>query len=275
MSFSNISNSNAYDLLYVEDLESDTNTLNLGTDTQIINIGGSNSTVNITGGTIPITGVISLPAGSVSAPSMNFQNDPSTGIYEGSVSELSFAASGQAIFKIAPDGLHMAVGKTLFATVSEATHSGTSDLATNFSGSLSGDVTGTQSATLITALPDSKLATISSAGKVSNSATTATSSNTTSAIVTRDSSGNFSANQITSNLIGNVDSVPSGTLNLGVTNCNVVNLGTTSTTQICNIGIGSGQTMINLGGPGDSVNVNGTLTYVNTTNLQVTDKTIT
>ena len=40
---------------------------------------------------------------------------------------------------------------------------------------------------------DTKLATISTAGKVSNSATTATSSNTNSAIIARDSSGNFTA----------------------------------------------------------------------------------
>lgn len=46
------------------------------------------------------------------------------------------------------------------------------------------------------AIADSKLATISTAGKVSNSATTATSSNTNSAIVARDSSGNFSAGSI-------------------------------------------------------------------------------
>lgn len=47
------------------------------------------------------------------------------------------------------------------------------------------------------AIADTKLATISTAGKVSNSATTATSSNTTSAIVARDSSGNFSAGKAT------------------------------------------------------------------------------
>jgi hypothetical protein len=40
---------------------------------------------------------------------------------------------------------------------------------------------------------DTKLATISTAGKVANSATTATSANTASAIVARDASGNFSA----------------------------------------------------------------------------------
>jgi hypothetical protein len=47
------------------------------------------------------------------------------------------------------------------------------------------------------AIVDSKLATISTAGKVSNSATTATNANTASAIVARDASGNFSAGLIT------------------------------------------------------------------------------
>ena len=47
------------------------------------------------------------------------------------------------------------------------------------------------------AIVDTKLATISTAGKVSNSATTATSLNTASAIVARDGSGNFSAGTIT------------------------------------------------------------------------------
>ncbi len=53
-------------------------------------------------------------------------------------------------------------------------------------------------------ISDTKLATISTAGKVSNSATTATSANTPFAIVARDANGNFSANQITANLTGNV-----------------------------------------------------------------------
>lgn len=50
---------------------------------------------------------------------------------------------------------------------------------------------------------DTKLATISTAGKVSNSATTATSANTASAIVARDASGNFTAGTITAALTGN------------------------------------------------------------------------
>jgi len=49
---------------------------------------------------------------------------------------------------------------------------------------------------------DTKLATISTAGKVSNSATTATALNTGSAIVARDVSGNFTAGTITAALTG-------------------------------------------------------------------------
>ena len=54
------------------------------------------------------------------------------------------------------------------------------------------------------AIADTKLATIATAGKVSNSATTATDANTLNAIVARDASGNFSAGVITANLTGNV-----------------------------------------------------------------------
>lgn len=54
-------------------------------------------------------------------------------------------------------------------------------------------------------IPDSRLATIATAGKVSNSATTATSANTASAIVARDASGNFTAGIITASLVGNAD----------------------------------------------------------------------
>jgi hypothetical protein len=53
-------------------------------------------------------------------------------------------------------------------------------------------------------ITDTKLATISTVGKVSNSATTATPSNTISTIVLRDGTGNFSAGTITANFTGNL-----------------------------------------------------------------------
>ena len=52
----------------------------------------------------------------------------------------------------------------------------------------------------IAAIQDGKLATITTAGKVNNSATTATATNTASAIVTRDASGNFAAGTITADI---------------------------------------------------------------------------
>ena len=53
------------------------------------------------------------------------------------------------------------------------------------------------------AIADTKLATITTASKVANSATTATDANTASAIVARDASGNFTAGTITAALSGN------------------------------------------------------------------------
>ena len=70
---------------------------------------------------------------------------------------------------------------------------------------------------------DTKLATIATALKVSNSATTAASTNTASAIVARDGSGNFSAGTITAALSGNVTGNVSGTAG------NVTNIVATAT----------------------------------------------
>jgi hypothetical protein len=52
------------------------------------------------------------------------------------------------------------------------------------------------------AIVDTKLDTIATAGKISNSATTATDANTASAIVARDASGNFTAGTITAAVTG-------------------------------------------------------------------------
>lgn len=67
------------------------------------------------------------------------------------------------------------------------------------------------------AIVDTKLATISTAGKVSNSATTATSANTASAIVARDASGNFTAGTITATLSGNASTATTATNQSGGT----------------------------------------------------------
>jgi hypothetical protein len=84
------------------------------------------------------------------------------------------------------------------------------------------------------AIADTKLATISTASKVSNSATTATSSNTASAIVARDASGNFTAGTITGNL--------TGTASASTLAANATALATPRTFQILGDVEASGQT---------------------------------
>jgi hypothetical protein len=117
----------------------------------------------------------------------------------------------------------------LTATIADAdaTTRGKIQLAGDLTGSAtspaiaSGAVTSTKilDATIVNAdiataaaIEDTKLATIATAGKVSNSATTATSVNTNSAIVARDASGNFIAGTITANLTGNVTGNLTGNL---------------------------------------------------------------
>ena len=65
---------------------------------------------------------------------------------------------------------------------------------------------------------DTKLATISTASKVSNSATTATDANTANAIVARNASGDFTAGTITAGLIGNASTATSATSATTTTN---------------------------------------------------------
>ena len=84
---------------------------------------------------------------------------------------------------------------------------------------------GIVNAELAGSITDDKLSTISTAGKVSNSATTATSSNTNNAIVARGASGEFSSGNITSN--GTVQAVTVNAttgfrLNGGATSGNVL-----------------------------------------------------
>jgi hypothetical protein len=100
------------------------------------------------------------------------------------------------------------------------------------------------------AIADSKLATISTAGKVSNTATTATSSNTINAIVARDSSGNFSAGAITatSASVSGALTGASATLSGAMSAGSATITGTTEIQQIfekATINAGAGSSTIN------------------------------
>ena len=116
------------------------------------------------------------------------------------------------------------------------------------------------------AIEDTKLATIATAGKVSNSATTATSVNTNSAIVARDASGNFSAGTITASLTGNATNV-TGTVA-------VANGGTGATTANTNV-IFAGPASGAAGAPSFRALVaadvpSGSTSYINNTTTQQT-----
>jgi hypothetical protein len=110
------------------------------------------------------------------------------------------------------------------------------------------------------AIADTKLATISTANKVSNSATTATSANTASAIVARDSSGNFSAGTITANLTGNASNV-TGTVAIA----NGGTGGTTASAARTGLGLGNSATL-------DTGTTSGTVATGNHTHAQLHDR---
>ena len=149
------------------------------------------------------------------------------------------------------DGTNASGNWGINVTGSSASCTGNSATATKLSSvrtfELTGDVTGSVSSDLTSgasiatsiaagsivnadinasaAIADTKLATISTAGKVSNSATTATNANTANAIVARDASGNFSAGTITASLNGNASTATSA-VNLSTTRTNWVTNGT-------------------------------------------------
>jgi len=94
---------------------------------------------------------------------------------------------------------------------------------------------------------DTKLATISTAGKVANSATTATSANTPNTIVLRDGAGNFSAGTITANLNGNATTATTATnatISVSFSGALVGDVtGTQGATVVASVG---GQTAVNV-----------------------------
>lgn len=94
-------------------------------------------------------------------------------------------------------------GEKTFSTTPIFSDLSTGILHSDSSGNLSSSLVTNSDVSASAAIADTKLDTISTSGKVSNSATTATNANTASAIVARDGSGNFSAGTITAALTGN------------------------------------------------------------------------
>ena len=120
----------------------------------------------------------------------------------------TFTGNGSGLTSLNPASLSAGM-----AGINISGNAATATTANNFSGSLAGDVTGPQGATVVTSVGGSTAAYIHSAEQAANAATSA---NTASAIVKRDASGNFSAGTLTL----------SGTLNLPATPIIYANYGT-------------------------------------------------
>ena len=135
-----------------------------------------------------MTGTLIMPAGSAAAPSIQFTGSVNTGFSAATLNTLSFATNGAERMNINPTG-----GVTINAF-------GTAGVVhNNASGLLSSSLIVNADIDAAAAIADTKLATISTAGKVANSATTATSADSMNTIVLRDASGNFATNMITLN----------------------------------------------------------------------------
>ncbi len=139
-----------------------------------------------------MTGTLQLPAGTPAAPPLTCTGSANTGLSANS-NNLSLSTNGAERMKVSSAGIVSINGFNTTGIVHN-------DSFGNLSTSLIVDT----DISPIAAITDTKLANITTAGKVANSATTATNANTANAIVARDGSGNFAANIISANLTGNV-----------------------------------------------------------------------
>ncbi len=132
------------------------------------------------------------------------QLDFGAGAFPGAARYLEISVrrnSGEAFTVLAP---RQQITSTPYAIKSlNAETASTATTATSFSGSLTGDVTGTQTATVVDSVGGASAASVASAASAANAATSGNSADT---IVKRDASGNFSAGTITATLDGNAAS---------------------------------------------------------------------
>lgn len=134
----------------------------------------------------------SVPTAVTMSGDVTIANTGSTTISAGAVTNSKVAAGAAiALNKLAS----MTPGTVLIGNASSV------PTATTLSGAITVNSSGVTTLTA-TGITDDKLATISTAGKVANSATTATADNTASAIVARDGSGDIAVSSINGGPIG-------------------------------------------------------------------------
>jgi len=188
-----------------------------------------------------MTGVLTMPAGSAANPSIQFTGSSSTGISAATANTLSLDTAGVERVKISPTG-----------TVAINQFSSPGVVHNDASGQLSSSLIVNDDISSSAAIVDTKLATISSIGKVANSATTATDANTPNSIVARDGSGNFNAGTITADFVGDVTGDLTGNADTATNATTAVNftgalsgdvIGNQNSTQVSTVG---GQTAANV-----------------------------
>jgi hypothetical protein len=209
-----------------------------------------------------ITGNSFTTADQVTAATLNAATNSATfasGAVDGSTTQLSGGAiivkdAGVSSSKLASSLVlvtpNLGTPSAGVLTNCTGTAAGLTAGAVTINANLTGDVTSVGNATSIAsgvivnadinasaAIVDTKLDTIATALKVSNSATTAASANTASAIVARDASGNFSAGTITATLTGTASAalasgLTGSTLASGVTASSLTSLGTITSINV-------------------------------------------
>jgi len=157
-----------------------------------------------------MSGTLTLAAGSAATPSLQFAGSTNTGFSAATANKISVDTNGAERMSVDGSGTIAVNAFTSAGIVHNAVTTG----------ALSSSLIVNADVAAGAAISDTKLATISTALKVANSATTAASANTASAIVARDGSGNFAAGMITSSLTGMVT---------GTASFNVLKIGDTMT----------------------------------------------
>jgi hypothetical protein len=163
----------------------------------------------LTGGTM--IGNILMPVGSAAVPSLQIGL---AGVGFSEVSgALQFSTNGALAMNISSAGVVQISNLTTLGLV----HSSASGILTS-SLLVDADIT-------VGTIANNKLVTLSTAGLVANSATTATSSNTASTIVARDASGNFAAGTVTATAVTTATIDSATTVSVGPTTATSVLLG--------------------------------------------------